>query len=132
MKIAVSSFGDTIATTFDFADEIVVFTCLNGQITDRQKYVLGDTFMPLRAQKLKELGIDTLICGAISRPAEIMLRHHDIEVITGITGNITMVVNEIVNGDINQPQYRLPGFTGRLCGRGKKRRRRYHFRKETN
>ncbi len=132
MKISVPAFGDTVATTFDFADEIVVFNCVNGRITDTQRFVLDETYIPLRASKLKELGINILICGAISNSAEIMLQHHGIEVITGITGDITIVVNEIVNGNIDQPQYRLPGFTGRRCGRKRRRKRQCRHGKTDN
>lgn len=132
MKIAVPAFGDNVATTFDFVDEIVVFNYVNGSVTDTQRFVLGETFMPLRASKLKKLGINVLICGAISNSAEIMLQHHGIEVITGITGDIAVVVNEIVNGNIDQPQYRLPGFTGRRCGRKRRRKHQYRHGKTDN
>ncbi len=117
MKIAISSSGNTIATTFDFGDEVVVFECMNKKVTDKQRFNLKNTFVFMRTTELKDLGITVLICGAISNSAVFMLQHHGIEVLNGITGEIDTIINEFLHGNINQPRYRLPGFTGRRCGR---------------
>lgn len=125
MKIAVSEYENNVATTFDFANEVIVFTCENDKVLKREHVLLNDQFIPLRGMKLKKLGIDLLICGAISNPSAFMLHHHGIEVISGITGDVETVLQEFFRGNINLPQYCLPGFAGGGCGsRQRKGRRR--------
>lgn len=124
MKIAVSEYENNVATTFDFANEVIVFSCENDKVLKREHVLLNDQFIPLRGMKLKNLGIDTLICGAISNPSAFMLHHHGIEVISGITGNVETVLQEFLIGNINSPQYWLPGFTGKGCARMQSRRQR--------
>lgn len=124
MKIAVSEYKNNVATAFDFANEVIVFTCENKKVINRQSHKIDDQFIPLRGMKLKNLGIDTLICGAISNPSAFMLHHHSIEVISGITGNVETVLQEFLSGNINSPQYWLPGFAGKGCARMQSRRQR--------
>ena len=115
MKIAVSASGENIATTFDFVDEIVVFEYVNGNAISKQRFVLDEKFIPLRAAKLKRLKINTLICGAISNPATNILRYYGITVMAGITGNIDKITDEVSHGNSNLSKYKLPGFAGKGC-----------------
>ena len=127
MKVAVSEYQNHVATAFDFANNVIVFTCENGKVVKKEHLILDDQFIPLRGMKLKNFGIDILICGAISNPSAFMLQHKGIEVIGGITGNVETVIQEFLSGNINSPQYWLPGFAGRGCARlqGKRYRRGY-------
>ena len=122
MKIAVSEYKNHVATAFDFANNVVVFTCENGKTVKKEHLMLDDHFIPSRSMKLKNLGIDKLICGAISNPSAFMLQYQGIEVISGITGNVDVVIGEFLRGNINSPQYLLPGFSGMGCVRTQSRR----------
>ena len=115
MRIAVSQYQNNVATAFDFAEEVAVFTAENGKVTGRQNLVLDDQFMPVRAMKLRELRINIVLCGAISNPSAAMLQHQGIEVMCGITGNVETVVQEFLKGNIHLPRYWLPGFSHRRC-----------------
>jgi predicted Fe-Mo cluster-binding NifX family protein len=112
MKIAVSVSGDKIAATFDFAEKIVVFECNGKAVVNKQRFIMEDALVLLRALKLKELNIGTLICGAISNSATNILRYYDIIVIAGITGNTDLVVDEFLWGNENFSKYKLPAFIG--------------------
>lgn len=122
MKIAVSEYKNQVAPAFDFASSVAVFTCENGKIVKNEHLILDDQFIPLRGMKLKNSGIDILICGAISNPSAFILHHHGIEVISGITGNVETIIQEFLGGTINSPQFLLPGFSGRGCARMQNRR----------
>ncbi len=123
MKIAISSSGDTIAATFDFVDEVVVFECFNGKTTDKQRFNLKSKFVFMRTTELKDLGINVLICGAISNHAVFMLQHNGIEVVNGMTGEIDTIIYEFLHDNINQPRYHLPGYVEKGCTRRKTRMR---------
>lgn len=132
MKIAVPAFGEMIAATFDFAGEIVILDCINGIVINKQRSVFIEEYLPLRAAKLKELGIEVVICGAISNPAIVILQYHTIRVIAGIAGEIDAVTSEFLNGNSTLLRYSLPGFAGRGCVRKKQRRSQCHHRKNRN
>ena len=124
MKIAVSEHQNNVAATCDFANNVVVFTFDNDRIINRERLELNDHFIPLRCAKLRDHGVDILICGAISAPFVIMLQHRGIEVINGITGTVETVIQEFLKGDINSPQYLLPGFAGKGCTQMQRRKNR--------
>ena len=132
MKIAVPAFGEMIAATFDFAGEIVILDCVDSAIVNKQRSVFIEEYLPLRAAKLKELGIEVVICGAISNPAIVILQHHAIRVIAGIAGVIDTVTSEFLNGNSTLLLYRLPGFAGGGCVRKKRRRSQCHHDKNRN
>lgn len=116
LKIGFSSYGNNVAATFDFCDEIVVFECENGGVIDKRNHVLKEMCIPLRAEKIRELGVDILICGAISNTSLLMLNYQMINVLPGIAGNMEAVLNEFLQGDGRLSGYRLPGFSGRAGG----------------
>ena len=124
MKIAISEYQNHVATAFDFANNVIVFTCEDGKTVKKEPLILDDQFIPLRGMKLKKYGIDVLICGAISNPSAFMLQHQGIDVISGITGNVETVVEEFLRGNIDSPQFWLPGFSGMGCNRTQSRRQR--------
>ncbi len=125
MKIAFSASGDNVATTFDFVDEIVVCEYINGKAIGKQRFILDEKLIPLRAAKLNKMEINTLICGAISNPAVNMLRHYNITVIAGITGNIDKVIKEFLKDNSDLSKFKLPGFAGKGCCRQKRRKRQH-------
>jgi predicted Fe-Mo cluster-binding NifX family protein len=123
MKIALPASGENIATTFDFVDEIVVVACCDKKVVSKQRFILDDKFIPLRAAKLKLMKINTLICGAISNPAVTVLHHYDIAVVSGIAGEIDKVIKEFLKGNNDLSKFNLPGFSGNGCCRQKRRKR---------
>lgn len=107
---AISSYGDTIATTFDFSTEISIFECVDKRVINHRTYVLDEPFIPLRAAKLQSLGVSILICGAISNRSSTIIDHAKIKVISGITGLSREIMDKYLSGDTLLENYRLPGF----------------------
>ncbi len=124
MKIAITSSGNKIATTFDFVDEIVLFDCNNKKIINEKRIVFMKQYIPWRAKILKELKVDIIICGAISNWSKIMLHHHGIKIISGITGDMEIVIKEFLNGNTHLDRYRMPGCSVSRCNKKRSQRRR--------
>ncbi len=118
MKIALSQYGDKIATACDFADTLSVVELASGA---RHTLDLCGLVLPARAAAMADAGIELLICGAISRNLEAMLYYSGIEVISGVTGGCNEILSAYRNGNLENARYRLPGC--RQC----RRRRRCHF-----
>ncbi|MEA5097005.1 MAG: hypothetical protein VB032_00510, partial [Burkholderiaceae bacterium] len=68
--------------------------------------------------RLTELEVGTLICGAISRPVQEMLKAREIRVIPFVAGKLFDVLDAWRAGEINGDLYAMPGCCGRGLGRG--------------
>jgi predicted Fe-Mo cluster-binding NifX family protein len=75
------------------------------------------------------LGVDTLICGAISRPLAYMITTAGINLIAWISGQVEDVLQAFLRGNVFDIQFLMPGShghwgkgPGRGYGRGRKRR----------
>ena len=129
MKVAFPINNKIIAATFDFASHLLIVTYRNKNILDKTTVKINEPLPSLRAARLKKLHINTLICGAISNPLATMIWHLDINIISGISGEVDIVLKEFLNGGNDLSHYTLPGFTGRhwkgCCRRKQNRIKRY-------
>jgi hypothetical protein len=67
MKTAFAHWNDRIAPVFDTAQQIRVIEAESGQIVSDTHETLLEEQIFQKALRLVELGISTLVCGAISR-----------------------------------------------------------------
>jgi predicted Fe-Mo cluster-binding NifX family protein len=72
-----------------------------------------------KAFRLTELGVGTLICGAISGTMCNIVEAYGIQVISFVAGDIRDVIQAWLRGDIYDGLFFMPG-----CGRRDRRRRR--------
>ncbi len=72
-----------------------------------------------RAAKLLDLGVQTVICGAISKGFETVLAGVGIQVVSQVCGEVEDVVQAFQTETLEQDRFALPG-----CGRRKRRRQR--------
>jgi len=125
MRIVLPASGTCVATVFDFADTLMVVDIANMEIAGKQILSIPQSLPSIVAGKLRELKVNTLICGAISNPMAAMVWHSGIEVVPGITGEAEAVVQAYIHGQLAQPKFMLPGAGPRGgCGwwRGRGRR----------
>ena len=80
-----------------------------------------------RNQRLQALGVETLICGAISRPLEAMLAAGGIEVIPHVCGEAEKVLQAFLSAGLQDDQFAMPGCCGQQrrrhgggCGRNRR------------
>jgi predicted Fe-Mo cluster-binding NifX family protein len=96
-------------------------------LEDKREEVMVDVLDPfLRARKVSDLGVDVVVCGAISQPFEAALSAAGIEVIGFVCGPLEEVVSAALNGTLGDARFLMPGFAGprRFRGRyGKGRQR---------
>jgi predicted Fe-Mo cluster-binding NifX family protein len=128
MKVAVPVWQGNVSSVFDFAHRLLLVELANGAETNRNEVVLTEQSGPERIAKLRQLGVNVLICGAISRPLAYMLSGSGIQVLAFVTGPIEQVLTAYKAGQLSRPQYALPGcwkgarrgFRGRRGGRGRR------------
>jgi predicted Fe-Mo cluster-binding NifX family protein len=122
MKIAVTIWNDRIAPVFDVARDIRIVEVVEGRTIDQEEDILTGELPVQKALRLVELGVDTLICGAISRPVGAMIAGYGIQVVPFLAGNPEAVIMAWLKGGLTEEVFMMPG-----C----RRRRRHPIRSNT-
>ena len=125
MKVALSVWGERISPVFDTGSSMLVVTLDGAEESGRTTEGLREVFPPRRAARLVELGVDVLICGAISRPLASMIASYGIQVVPFVSGEAEEVLGAWLSGGLRAPsvppRFQMPGCCGmrrRFRGRG--------------
>jgi predicted Fe-Mo cluster-binding NifX family protein len=123
MRIAIPTYNDSVSNVFDFAVHLLLVDIENGRETNRFEVVLESQLLPQRANQLKNLKVDVLVCGAISRVLANMVITSGIQVLPYVTGSINDVLKAYITGQLAKPEFNLPGcWPGARRGFGRRRR----------
>lgn len=124
MRIAIPVWEDCVSSVFDFAHRLLLVEIENDIEANRSAVALESQSLPQRAGQLKRLGVDVLVCGAISQALANMVSASGIQVLPYVTGRVDDVLQAYLTGQLVQPQFSMPGYWpgarkgfGR-CGRG--------------
>ena len=124
MKIAIPVYNDSVSNVFDFAHRLLLMDIENGREVERCEVELKAESLPQRAGNLKNLGVDVLICGAISQALVNMVTASGIQVLPYVTGRVNDVLEAYLTGQLAKPQFSMPGcWPGARKGFGRGRRR---------
>jgi predicted Fe-Mo cluster-binding NifX family protein len=117
MKTAFSTWNNRIAPVFDVARKIHVVEADAGRVIRETRESMVDD-MPIRkALRLAELGINALVCGAISRPLEALIKAHGIQVIPFVAGDLSDVIQAWLCGRLEEALFAMPGSCRKGPGR---------------
>ena len=109
MKLAIPIYNDNISNVFDFAHKLLLVDIENGKEANRSEVALENQLLPQRAGQLKNLGVDVLVCGAISRVLANMVTTSGIQVLPYVTGSINDVLQAYLTGQLVKPEFSMPG-----------------------
>lgn len=114
MNIAIPYWQGRISPVFDEATRLVLVETGRGGEVRRETRTLT-RFDPWgRAQEVRLLGTQVLICGAISWPLEMVLHGAGITVIAQTCGPVEEVLAAFLDGRLGKDAYVMPG----CCRRG--------------
>jgi predicted Fe-Mo cluster-binding NifX family protein len=116
MKIAITTYNDRISNVFDFAHKLLLIEEENGAEISRSEVLLFNHQAFSLLCKLKELEVDVLICGAISKNLGNMIIESGIQLFPYITGRVEDVLNAYLSDNLVNPEFSMPG---RWQGAGK-------------
>ena len=123
MKIAMAVYGDNISNVFDFAHRLLLVDIENGKEVNRSEVTLESQSLPQRTDQLRNLEVNVLVCGAISRILANMITASGIELLPYVTGRVNNVLQAYLNGQLVQSQFTMPGcWPGARKGFGRRRR----------
>lgn len=109
MKVALPIWQGQVSNVFDFAHKLLLVELENGIEKERKEIELAEQNDLKRADKLKQLGVGVLICGAISRPLADMINSFRIQVLPCVTGSTEEILNAYKTGQLGFPKYAMPG-----------------------
>ena len=112
MRIAIPVWHDRVSPVFDVAKRIRVTEVIDGTFHSESEHEPenGDY-----AAALTNLGVDVLVCAAISPDLEATLWNGGVEVISDKCGPAAMIAEAYANGDKVLRRFHSPGYSDRRC-----------------
>jgi predicted Fe-Mo cluster-binding NifX family protein len=117
MKVAFTVWNNRIAPLFDVSRRVHIVESVDGHIVGRCTASIDNDMPTHKAKQLAEMGIQTLVCGAISRSLESLVTAYGIELVAFINGDLQEVVDAWQCGKIYSDNFIMPGCRG--YGRGR-------------
>ena len=119
MRTAFPYWHSRLAPVFDTARQILLADSESAVITHQWEEVLPAIEASLKILRLVEMQVDTLVCGAISRPLRQMAAAHGITVIPFVAGELEEIIRSWTAGRFEAETFAMPGCCG---GRGRRLR----------
>ena len=114
MRLAIPVWNDRVSPVFDTASRVLLLDLADGIEQARQLVEVAQArFSTERAKRLAELGVNVLVCGAISRPLASYLSAAGIILIPWVSGALEEVLRAYLTDRLSDPCWRMPGCGGR-------------------
>jgi len=116
MKIALPIWNNRISPLFDTACRVLIWSVEGGSDGECGEHDLRGLHPMMKVRRIKELGADILICGAVSNPVAYLVESADIKLVPWVSGPVDEVIEAFRTGQLDKPRYFMPGC-GRMRGR---------------
>ncbi|NWF91177.1 MAG: hypothetical protein HXY50_17155 [Ignavibacteriaceae bacterium] len=112
MNAALAAWNGRIAPVFDVVGQIRLLRIDSGRVVDEAEEAVEGLTPAEKALRLAKLGVDLLICGAISRPIQVMVEAYGIRVVPFVTGDVPGVIQALVEDRLADAVRAMPGCRG--------------------
>ena len=119
MRVALPIWSNRISPVLDVCQRLLVVDVEDGAEIARHEEALLGQDLRARAAQVTGLGIQTLICGAVSWPLEELLANSGVHVISNTCGCTEDVLQAFIAGELSEDIFLMPG----CCGRRRRGRR---------
>lgn len=123
MKVALSIWNGRISPVFDTAGRIILVELSNGREIKREEHNTRELLPPVKVMRIKSLGVDVLICGAISNPLSALFDSAGIDLVPWVSGDMEAVLDAYKRDKLLGPGFSMPGCGWRRRGRRRLGRR---------
>ena len=118
MQIAITVWRQRVSPVFDTARNFLLAKVEGGKIQETRAVEMAEPWPHQRVARLKELGVELLVCGAVSKPVAMLLQAAGIRLVPWVAGPVTAVLERLAAGKTLGPEFAMPG-----CCRRRRRRR---------
>jgi len=116
MRLALAVWNGRISPVFDASRRIEVLDVENERVVSRQMHEIATDDPFAKAARLADLGVETLVCGAVSRPLAAVLASQGIRMIPFVAGETEEVLAAFLAGNLPAAGMTMPGCGGRRAG----------------
>jgi len=117
MRVAIPAYSGRISPVFDAAGHLLVIEIVNGRELGRNALVMQAPESLRRARWVAGLGVNVLICGAISWPLAALLGSAGVSVISRKCGPVEEVLRAFMSGGLSEDAFVMPGCRGGRRGK---------------
>ena len=110
MKLALSVWENRISPVFDCAQTLLVVDITGNMATGKYLEPFQDEAPFSRAMKLSELGVNVLICGAVSDSFANIIETYGIRIISFVAGTVDEILDAYLTGGLHNAKFRMPGY----------------------
>jgi predicted Fe-Mo cluster-binding NifX family protein len=118
MRLAVPIYRLRVSPVFDFSTRVLIIELEQEEERGREEIDFTGLLPSIKVERLKEAGVDTLICAGLSMPFHRMLTMAGLEIISGIVGPVEELISAFKSGHLQDGRFLMPG-----CCRKRKRGR---------
>ena len=101
VRISIATCQDRVCPRFDRADTLIVIDVRDGREETREVLDISAWAAHGRAPRIAQLGVDQLICGALSNFDEAGFDESPVRLIPRVAGPVDTVIEAIVSGTIS-------------------------------
>jgi predicted Fe-Mo cluster-binding NifX family protein len=112
MRVALTAWDGRISPVFDTARRVLIVDVEDGLSVRRMEEPLEEGLPDRRLARLTALKVETLICGAISRPLADMVQAAGLQLVPFVAGPVEEVLRAYVNGSLPAAVFQMPGCCG--------------------
>jgi predicted Fe-Mo cluster-binding NifX family protein len=121
MRAALTVWEGRVSPVFDVSREAEILTVEKGELVARYLENIEAPTSTLKVNRLLDLGVDTLVCGAISEPVQRELTTRGVRVLGFVAGEIDEVLRAFLAGSLPAPALSMPGYYGKQKGSRRER-----------
>lgn len=122
IKLAIPVLRSRVAPVFNWCSRICIFSAEGNDdpIDGPREIDLGTVSAFSRLKALRELGVRTLICGALSPDLLTYGKQLGLQIVAGVAGEVNEVLEAFGRQELDQPRFWMPGCQGprRYCHGG--------------
>jgi predicted Fe-Mo cluster-binding NifX family protein len=104
-----------ISPVLDVATRFWIIHCEGDTQVSHEEVLIEHSSLGSLVAALKNSGVDTLICGAVSQPLLQELLQSKIQVLPHICGNVVEVVSAFLVDSLDLQQFKMPGCRANHC-----------------
>ncbi|MBN1482303.1 dinitrogenase iron-molybdenum cofactor biosynthesis protein [candidate division KSB1 bacterium] len=108
MRIAITTWQGRISPVFDSSQWLQLFDDSGVRLFSEREYI-GDEAPFGKVERIKKLGADILICGAITRPLQFDLANSNIRVYPFVCGDVAAVLDAFIRQHDIDDRFAMPG-----------------------
>jgi predicted Fe-Mo cluster-binding NifX family protein len=109
MRIAIPVWENKVSPVLDTARRLLIVEVKEQGEISRSEIFFDEQDIPRRCHRIRGMAVDTLICGAVSRPFLRMLMSENIDIIPEIAGLAEEVLEAYIQGNLFNSRYFMPG-----------------------